>query len=127
MGTQRSAMRRFLGTLPGAVEEEPFGPGVWVWKVGGRMVALLNQTGEPPSLSLKCDPVRALDLRAAFPAITAGYHLNKEHWNSLALDGSLPAALVEELARHSHDLVCAGLPKAQRQRIQLLASQGDHP
>lgn len=117
-------MRSFLGRLTGGVEEEPFGPGVWVWKVGGRMVALLDQSGDPPSLSLKCDPARSLDLRAAFPAITAGYHLNKEHWNSLALDGSLPQALVEELALHSYELVCARLPKAQRQRIQMLASQG---
>lgn len=127
MDKRRAAMRTFLGCLPGMVEEEPFGPGVWVWKVGGRMVALLSQTGDPPSLSLKCDPARSLDLRAAFPAITAGYHLNKEHWNSLALDGSLPPALVEELVRHSHDLICARLPKAQRQRIQRMASQGENP
>jgi len=122
MKSGRARMRAFLGSLPGAVEEEPFGPGVWVVKVGGRIFALLTQDGDPPRLSLKCQPDRALSLRADFPAITAGYHLNKEHWNTLALDGSLPPALVEELVWHSHELVCAALPRALRLRIQALAN-----
>lgn len=115
----RDTLRRLLGRLPGAVEEEPFGPGVWVWKVGGRMFALLTQSDEPPRLSLKCDPGRALDLRAAFPAVTPGYHLNKEHWNTIGLDGSLPPALVEDLVRHSHELVVAGLPARTRRALEL--------
>jgi len=115
----RDTLRRLLGGLPGAVEEEPFGPGVWVWKVGGRMFALLTQDGEPPRLSLKCDPARALELRAAFAAVTPGYHLNKEHWNTIVLDGSLPPALVEDLVRHSHDRVVAGLPVRTRRALEL--------
>ena len=118
-GSPRPRMRRLLGGLPGAVEEEPFGPGVWVWKVGGRMFALLTQDDEPPRLSLKCAPARALELRAAFPAVTPGYHLNKEHWNTLVLDGSMPSALVEDLVRHSHDLVVAGLPAKVRRALEI--------
>jgi predicted DNA-binding protein (MmcQ/YjbR family) len=119
----RPKMRRLLGGMPGAVEEEPFGPGVWVWKVGGRMFALLTQDGEPPRLSLKCDPMRAQELRAAFPAVTPGYHLNKEHWNTLALDGSMPPALVDELTEHSHALVSARLPAKVRLALALKGAQ----
>ena len=115
----RPKMRRLLGGMPGAVEEEPFGPGVWVWKVGGRIFALLTQDDEPPRLSLKCDPVRAQELRAAFAAVTPGYHLNKEHWNTIVLDGSLPPALVDELVDHSHELVAARLPAKTRQALAL--------
>jgi len=103
-------------------EEEPFGPGVWVYKVCGRVFALLTQDGEPPRLSLKCDPARAQELRAAFPAVIPGYHLNKEHWNTLVLDGSLPAALVEDLVEHSLDRVAAGLRRAERQALELQRS-----
>ncbi len=107
-----------MSALPCATEEEPFGPGVWVYKVCGKVFALLTQDG-PVRLSLKCDPTRAQELRAAFAAITPGYHLNKEHWNTLELPGGLPAALVDELILHSHELVTARLKKSERQAVAL--------
>ncbi|MDP2360893.1 MAG: MmcQ/YjbR family DNA-binding protein [bacterium] len=118
----RSALRQRLAAFPLATEEEPFGPGVWVYKVCGRVFALLTQEGEPPRLSLKCDPARALELRAAFATVTPGYHLNKEHWNTLALDGSLPPALVEDLVDHSFQRVAAGLRRAERQALAIHGS-----
>lgn len=118
----REDVRQRLSGQPGSTEEEPFGPGVWVYKVCGKVFALLTQDG-PVRLSLKCDPVRAQELRAAFPAITPGYHLNKEHWNTLALDEALPPALVQDLIEHSHERVAAGLRKAERQALELQRSR----
>ena len=100
--------------LPGAVEEFPFGDEVSVFKVGGRMFALCSLDGRPLQLSVKCDPELAVQLRAAHPAIAPGYHLNKRHWNTMTLDGSLPDQMVTDLLGDSYDLVVASLPKARR-------------
>jgi predicted DNA-binding protein (MmcQ/YjbR family) len=100
--------------LPGAVEEFPFGDEVSVFKVGGKMFALSSLDAEPLQLSLKCDPDLAVQLRAAHRAITPGYHLNKRHWNTITLDGSLPDGMVTDLLGDSYDLVVASLPRARR-------------
>ena len=100
--------------LPGAVEEFPFGDEVSVFKVAGKMFALSQLDGEPLQLSVKCDPELAVQLRAVHPAIAPGYHLNKRHWNTITLDGSLPDQMVTDLLGDSYDLVVASLPKARR-------------
>ncbi len=99
---------------PGAGEITPFGPDVLVYKVGGKMFALTQPDEFPASLNLKCDPERASILREEYESIIPGYHMNKRHWNTLILDGSLPTKLVTELIAHSYDLVVASLPKSQR-------------
>jgi predicted DNA-binding protein (MmcQ/YjbR family) len=104
---------RCLG-LPGASEEFPFGDEVSVFKVSGKMFALCALDGEPLELSVKCDPELAVQLRSAYPAVTPGYHLNKRHWNTIALDGSVPDEMVADLLGDSYDLVVASLPKARR-------------
>jgi predicted DNA-binding protein (MmcQ/YjbR family) len=107
------AIAHFL-SKPGAEETTPFGPEVLVYKVGGKMFAL-TQPGEfPASINLKCDPERASTLRDQFESIIPGYHMNKRHWNTLILDGSVPSALVAELIDHSYDLVVASLPRSMR-------------
>ncbi len=114
-------LRATCAALPGSAETFPFGATTLVFKVGvgetRRMYALTDIAGDPLYLSLKCDPVRAEALRAAHPAILPGYHLNKRHWNTLTLDGSLPEELTRELLRHSYDLVRRGLPKAVREGL----------
>ena len=100
--------------LPGAGEEFPFGDEVSVFKVGGKMFALCNLDGEPLQLSVKCEPELAAQLRATYPAIAPGYHLNKRHWNTSTLDGSLPDQMVADLLGDSYDLVVASLPKARK-------------
>ena len=100
--------------LPGAVEDFPFGDEVSVFKVGGKMFALCHLDGEPLQLSVKCEPELAVPLRATYPAIAPGYHLNKRHWNTITLDGSLPDQMVTDLLGDSYDLVAASLPKARR-------------
>ena len=101
--------------LPGASEEFPFGDEVSVFKVGGKMFALCSLDAEPPlQLSVKCDPELAVQLRSAYEAIGPGYHLNKRHWNTITLDGSVPEEMVTDLLGDSYDLVVASLPKARR-------------
>lgn len=103
---------------PGATEETPFGPEVLVYKVGGKMFATLGFEGEVGRINLKCDPERALELRDEHEAILPGYHMNKKHWNTVILDGSLSADLVRELIDHSYELVVKGLPKKTRENLE---------
>jgi predicted DNA-binding protein (MmcQ/YjbR family) len=88
-----------------------------VMKVGGKIFAIVGDEGEPLSISLKCDPIEAEALRAEFPAITPGYHLNKRHWNTIELDGSIPDDLVEDMIDASYELVVRSLPKAEREPL----------
>ena len=99
--------------LPGSAEEYPFGDGVAVFKVAGRMFALVPLEG-PASMNLKCDPELALELRAQYPSIRPGYHQNKRHWNTVELDGSVDDGELRWMVGHSYDLVVAGLPRAVR-------------
>lgn len=110
-------VRAALLAKPGAEETFPFDTVTLVAKVEGKMFALLSTTGTPPRLSLKVDPAFGDVLRATYPAIQPGYHLNKRHWVTLTLDGSLPPELVQELIDESYRLVVAGLPRAARARL----------
>ncbi|MFE0026097.1 MmcQ/YjbR family DNA-binding protein [Amycolatopsis sp. NPDC059021] len=107
--------------LTGAREEFPFGEENSVFKVAGKMFALSPLRGRPLRVSLKCDPDVAVQLRGQYPAITAGYHLNKRHWNTVVLDGSVPAGLVREMIEDSYDLVVAGLPRREQEKLHWVA------
>jgi predicted DNA-binding protein (MmcQ/YjbR family) len=101
--------------LAGAVEERPFrDPDVTVFKAGGKVFAITRLDGNPLRVSVKCDPDLAVALRDTYPAITPGYHLNKRHWNTIALDGSLDDAMVRDLVEDSYALIVAALPKTKR-------------
>jgi predicted DNA-binding protein (MmcQ/YjbR family) len=92
--------------LLGAVEEQPFrDPEITTFKVGGKIFAITRLDGEPLRVSLKCDPELAEQLRLTYPAITPGYHLNKRHWNTVMLDGSLDDAMVSDMIEDSYALV----------------------
>ena len=103
--------RDYLLTKPASSEETPFGPDVLVYKVGGKMFASLTFEDDIGRTNLKCDPQRAINLRLDHPQILPGYHMNKKHWNTLVLDGSLKPSLVRELIDHSYQLVVSSLPK----------------
>nr|WP_145910817.1 MmcQ/YjbR family DNA-binding protein [Kitasatospora viridis] len=100
--------------LNGAEETFPFGPETSVFKVGGKVFAISALDGLPLKVSLKCDPDLAVRLRADYPGITPGWHLNKRHWNTVLLDGSVPHRLVAELIEDSYDLIVAKLPRRQQ-------------
>lgn len=103
--------------MPAAVEDYPFGDDVAVFKVGGRMFALVSLEGSPGTVNLKCDPEIALELRARYAAVRPGYHQNKRHWNTVDLDGSVDADELREMIDHSYELVFNGLPRAERARL----------
>ena len=108
--------RQFCLAKPGVTEETPFGPDVLVFKVAGKMFALAPLEYFA-SVNLKCDPERAVELRAEHPGITPGYHMSKVHWNTVSCLGTVPDRLILELTTHSYDLVKASLPKKVREAL----------
>ena len=104
-------------SFPGATETFPFGPETSVFKVEGKMFALSRLVRSPLSVSLKCEPALAEQLREMHPAVSPGYHLNKKHWNTVALDGSLPDRMIEEMIEDSYDLVVSRLPASRRRAL----------
>ncbi len=110
------AVRDYCAEKPGTTVEYPFGPGTRVFKVMGKIFALVPDGG-PSRISVKCDPVLAEILRSSYTAVQPGYHLSKRHWNTVTLDGSVGEAEVAEMIDHSYLLVVNGLPKALRERL----------
>jgi predicted DNA-binding protein (MmcQ/YjbR family) len=112
-----ASLRKLCLGFPGAVEEYPFGPETSVFKVEGKLFAITALERRPLDVSLKCEPELAEQLRAVHKAIRPGYHLNKRHWNTVTLDGSLPDAMVRDLVEDSYDLIVAALPRAKREAL----------
>jgi predicted DNA-binding protein (MmcQ/YjbR family) len=103
---------------PGTTESSPFGPEHVVFKVAGKMYALLAFEEVPPTANLKCDPDRALALRDQYEDVQPGYHMNKKHWNTVVIAGGIPDAEVRAMIDHSYELVVASLPKRTREALQ---------
>jgi predicted DNA-binding protein (MmcQ/YjbR family) len=101
----------------GAEEGFPFGAETSVFKVAGKIFALSRLAADPLEVSLKCEPALAQELRAAHPAVRPGYHLNKRHWNTVTVDGSMPDRLIAEMVEDSYDLVVSTLPTARRRAL----------
>jgi predicted DNA-binding protein (MmcQ/YjbR family) len=90
-----------------AVEESfPFGENVLVLKVKGKMFLTISLNSIPLQFNAKCDPERAISLREEYEDILPGYHMNKKHWNTILLNGTIPPQLIRELITHSYELVC---------------------
>jgi predicted DNA-binding protein (MmcQ/YjbR family) len=117
MALDHAQILAILQAKAGAEAGYPFDETARVYKVGGKMFALVAEEADPLRLNLKCDPQDALALRRQHAAILPGYHMNKRHWNTLVLDGSLSDSLVRELIDHSYELVVAGLPKRVRGEV----------
>ena len=111
------SLKSFLLEMGGVTEEIPFGPEALVYKVLGKMFALIAWDASPMRISLKCDPERAMELRAVFEGVRGAYHFNKRHWNMVDLDGSVPIPEVLAMIEDSYDLVVKGLPKAKRDQL----------
>ncbi|MBV8992060.1 MAG: MmcQ/YjbR family DNA-binding protein [Solirubrobacterales bacterium] len=121
------ALRALCLSFPGSHETFPFGAETSVFKVAGKMFALSRLGGEPLCVSLKCEPLLAEQLRAAHPAITGGYHLNKRHWNTVVLDGSLPNDMIADMLEDSYDLVVSKLSRARRRALRWHPEQDAAP
>lgn len=111
------SLRKYLTSRNGASEEIPFGPEVLVFKVSGKMFAILAWQESPLKISLKCDPDFALALRDMYPAVQPGYHLHKKHWNTVTLDGRVPEREILLWIDESWRLVVKGLKKADREKL----------
>ena len=107
----------YLESKPGAFPDYPFDELTRVYKVGGKMFALIAENENPLRMNLKCDPADALALRAEHEAILPGWHMNKKHWNTIVLDASLPDTLVKEMIDHSYDLIVENLPLKNRSKL----------
>lgn len=104
-------------SLKGVSESFPFGEDILVFKVMGKMFALISLS-DPTSANLKCDPEYAMELRDHYPeAIVPGYHMNKKHWNTVSLIDNLEESFIISLIDHSYDLVVAGLPAKVRAEL----------
>ena len=114
----KEATHYLLGK-PEAILDYPFGPEVAVFKIRNKMFATLTETGGSPYSNLKCDPAEALILRDLFPEVAPGYHMNKKHWNTVQLEGKLPASEIERMIDNSYTLVVRSLPKAVRQSLEI--------
>ena len=112
-------MKKYLLSKPESVEDFPFGPDVAVYKVRGRMFALFTTAKGVDRINLKCDPDQAFILRDIFEAVIPGYHMNKRHWNTVILDGSIPRGELERMVDHSYALVVKKLKKTERQTLEL--------
>jgi predicted DNA-binding protein (MmcQ/YjbR family) len=104
-------------SLTGAEETFPFGPNVSVFKVGGKMFALSQLGADSLRVSVKCEPGLAEVLRETHAAVLPGYHLNKRHWNTVIIDGSLPDEAIRDMIEDSYDLVVSKLPPARRRAL----------
>ncbi len=108
-------IRKVAQELPEVTEEQPFREGVPVFKVAGKVFAIYDPQAR--RVTLKCDPDLALELRAQYPAVTPGYHTNRRLWNTVALDGTVPADEVDELVRHAWEQAVGNLTKRDQERL----------
>jgi len=108
--------REYCLEKQGATEHTPFGADVLVFKVAGKMFALVRLDQVPATANLKCDPDLALDLRDRYEQVRPGYHMSKKHWNTVEIDSGIPDAELYKMIDHSYELVVQNLPKSKRGR-----------
>src|SRR5436305_8181330 len=104
-------VREYCLTKPKVTEGTPFGETVLVFKVAGKMFALVSLDEVPAIANLKCDPDLALDLRDRYEQVRPGYHMNKKHWNTVEIESGIPDIELRKMIDHSYQLVIKGLPK----------------
>jgi predicted DNA-binding protein (MmcQ/YjbR family) len=112
-----ATFREFCLSKVGATESMPFGEGVLVFKVAGKIFALAALDEIPATVNLKCDPDLALELRDRYEQVRPGYHMNKKHWNTVEIDRGVPEAELRKMIEHSYDLVVRALSNAQRDQL----------
>lgn len=114
--TYETLEERLLAQV-GAWKDFPFGPNYAVFKVAGKMFALVAWRRSPLRITLKCDPHDADFFRMTFDAVRPGIGMHKDHWNTVTLDGSLPEGMLLDMIDASYALVVQGLPRADRERL----------
>ncbi len=107
-------LRRYCLAKEETSEDFPFDEETLVLRVRGKIFALTGINERPLTVNLKCDPERAIELRERYEEVRPGYHMNKKHWNTVTLDGSIPAKEIYAMIDQSYDLVRAGAPEPKR-------------
>lgn len=112
------AVREYCLRKAGATEDLPFGDEALAIRVRGKIFALIKLGNAPPRVNLKCDPALAKGLREKYPgAVVPGFHMNKSHWNTVMLDGSIPEGEIRGMIDHSYERVLGSLSRAERARV----------
>lgn len=106
-------LQQYCLSKPDVEETLPFGPDTLVYKVKGKVFLLTGLDSEDFRFNVKCDPDKALELREEFPCVLPGFHMNKKHWNTIVVDGSVSSQQLKEWIDHSYDLVTAK-PKSKK-------------
>ena len=104
-------LREYCLRKPGVEETLPFGPDTLVYKVADKLFLLTSLDEEQLSFNVKCDPDRAIELREQYTCVQPGYHMNKKHWNTIIVDGSVPLKQLKEWIDHSYELVAKRTPR----------------
>lgn len=110
-------LRQYCLAKKGATEGFPFGETTLVFKVMDKMFLLVALDASPLQFNAKCDPDKAIELREQYDAVQPGYHMNKKHWNTIAIDGTIPQKLLKELIDDSYTLIVQSLPKKEREKL----------
>lgn len=113
-------IREYCMSLKGVEEEFPFGETTLVFKVMGKMFCLCGLENNPASCNVKCDPEKAIELREEYSGVLPGYHMNKQHWNTIVFDGSFDDRQAKEWILHSYELVGASLTKKLKEELKSL-------
>jgi predicted DNA-binding protein (MmcQ/YjbR family) len=111
-------LREYCLAKPGVEETTPFGPDTLVFKVIGKAFLLTGFENSPIRFNVKCDPEKAIDLRERYACVLPGWHMNKKHWNTIVVDGSVPVKLVKEWIDDSYQLVVDSLPKKDKTKLE---------
>lgn len=115
--TSHKKLEEYILAKPGTDLSYPFGEQAAVYKVSGKMFALIGEKITPVNISLKCDPQLAEHLRQKYDEVQPGYHLNKRHWNTIVASGQLSEQEIFDLINHSYDLVVDGMPKKDQDKL----------
>ena len=105
------SLREYCLSKPGTEETLPFGPDTLVFKANGKMFLLTGLDEVQLSFNVKCDPEKAIELREQYPCVLPGYHMNKKHWNTIVVDGSVPVKQLKQWIDHSYELVAGKVKK----------------
>ena len=111
--------RSYFLSLPEALEDFPFSPDIPVFKIKTKMFGFLRYKEGVGHINLKCNPEEAMVMRDIFESVIPGYHMNKEHWNTVILDGTVPKEEIESMIKTSYALVVQNLTKAVRLRLEI--------
>lgn len=113
-------LRIYCLSLKGVTESLPFGPETLVFKVMEKVFLLAGLDDNPVEFNVKCDPEKAVELREQYPCVKPGYHMNKKHWNTISVDGTVPDRLLKEWITDSYNLVVNGFTKKEKQMLEEL-------